>query len=439
MHRALPIVCVATLLCPTFAHAFDFDQPPISYRSATPNDPVARLQARVDKGEAKLEHSPVFGYLPAVLRELGIPQSSQSLVFSKNSLQRERILTDRPRAIYFDDETYVGFVQGPGGLLEIATTDPQLGTVFYTINQGRPTDKPRLGRVSSDCLACHATTQTGDVPGVFMRSVYPDSTGGALLPAGTFVNNHTSAMNQRWGGWYVTGSVGGQPHMGNTTWKKVAGADKYEPTALAAPDATELPSRVDRAKYLTPHSDVVALMVLAHQAEAHNRFTRAVYAARHALRDENVLAEALKERRAPGQHTESTLKRINNAAEPLVEYLLFAGEPPLAAPVSGTSTFTSDFASHGPRDKQGRSLRDFDLKTRLFRYPLSYLIYSQTFDGLPELVKDRVYGRLWEILSGQDTGKPFAHLSAADRKAITEILRDTKPSLPEYWRISTAE
>src|SRR5688500_15895503 len=406
MVRLFTLIVVAITLTAPIARAFDFDEPPISYRSAAPNDPVARLQARIDKGEAKLEHTPPFGYLPAVLRELNIPQSSQSLVFSKNSLQRERISTDRPRAIYFDDETYVGFVQGGGGLLEIATSDPDLGTVFYTIGQGRPMERPRLSRVTADCLACHATTQTGDVPGVFMRSVYPDSTGGALLPAGTFVNSHESLMNQRWGGWYATGSVGGQAHMGNAVWKKISGQDKYEPTALAAPDATELPPNVDESKYLTPHSDVVALMVLAHQAEAHNRFTRAVYAAKLALRDEAVLAEALKEPLAPGQHTESTLKRINSAAEPLVEYLLFSGEPALAAPVSGTSLFATDFPARGPRDKQGRSLRDFDLKTRLFRYPLSYLIYSPTFEGMPQLVKDRIYGRLWEILSGQDTSKP---------------------------------
>jgi hypothetical protein len=224
--------------------------------------------------------------------------------------------------------------------------------------------------------------------------------------------------------------------MGNATWKKAEGADTYAPTALAPQDTTELPSNVDKSKYLTPHSDVVALLVLAHQAEAHNRFTRAVYSAQHALRDEKVLAEALKEQRAPGQHSESTLRRVNNAAEPLVEYLLFVGEPALTAPVSGTSTFATDFSARGPRDTQGRSLRDFDLKTRLFRYPLSYLVYSQTFEGMPDVVKERVYGRLWEVLSGQDTSKTFAHLSPDDRTAIMEILRDTKPDLPEYWRSS---
>jgi hypothetical protein len=437
MYRSIFIVVL--LLAPLPALGFDFDEPPISYRESTPSDPVARLQARIDKGEAKLEHSPEFGYLPAVLRELGIPTSSQSLVFSKNSLQRDRISPERPRAIYFDDETYVAFVQGPGGLLEIATTDPQLGTVFYAINQGRPMEMPRFNRETADCLACHSTTNTGDVPGVFMRSVYPDATGGALLPAGTFVNNHASAMSERWGGWYVTGSVGGQTHMGNTIWKKIDGEDQYEPTVLAAQDATELPSRVDRTKYLTPHSDVVALMVLAHQAEAHNRFTRAVYATKLALRDEKVLADALKEQRAPGQHSESTLRRINNNTEPLVEYLLLSGEPPLAAPVAGTSTFPADFSARGPRDTQGRSLRDFDLQTRLFRYPLSYLIYSRTFDEMPELVKQRVYGRLWEILSGQDTSKPYAHLTPGDRQAVMEILRDTKIDLPEYWSRSDGE
>ncbi len=103
--------------------------------------------------------------------------------------------------------------------------------------------------------------------------------------------------------------------------------------------------------------------------------------------------------------------------------------------MKGASTFTETFPKRGPRDKQGRSLRDFDLKTRLFRYPLSYMIYSPAFDGLPEKVRDRVYQRLYEILTGQDNAKTFANLTPETRRAILEIVTATKRGLPDYWRL----
>jgi hypothetical protein len=186
--------------------------------------------------------------------------------------------------------------------------------------------------------------------------------------------------------------------------------------------------------YLTPTSNPIALLVLAHQTEAHNRFTRAIYATRLALRDEKILADALGEKTKPGEHSDSTLSRVQSACEPLVRYLLFSNEAPPPAGVKLDSPFVADFLSRGPKDPQGRSLREFDLKTRLFRYPCSYLIYSRSFDELPEVARDYVYRRLWEVLSGKETGKEFAHLSATDRQAILEILRTTKPSLPASWR-----
>ena len=81
-----------------------------------------------------------------------------------------------------------------------------------------------------------------------------------------------------------------------------------------------------------------------------------------------------------------------------------------------------------------RSLRDLDLTNRLLQYPCSYLIYSPAFDGLPASVKERVYRRLWDVLTGKETGKDYAHLTAADRTAIREILMDTKDGLPAYWK-----
>ena len=107
----------------------------------------------------------------------------------------------------------------------------------------------------------------------------------------------------------------------------------------------------------------------------------------------------------------------------VVRCLLFHEEAPLTDPIRGTSTFAADFAERGRRDPKGRSLRDLDLNTRLFRYPCSYLIYSRAFDSLPAEVKEYIYHRLWEILSGRATGKDDPQLAKADREAILEILR----------------
>ena len=114
--------------------------------------------------------------------------------------------------------------------------------------------------------------------------------------------------------------------------------------------------------------------------------------------------------------------------------MLFSGEAKLTDRVQGTSGFAEEFARRGPRDPRGRSLRDFDLRRRLFAYPCSYLIYSAAFDGLPAPVKEYVYRRLWEVLSGKDTSDDFAPLSAGDRRAVVEILRVTKSDLPDYWK-----
>jgi hypothetical protein len=132
--------------------------------------------------------------------------------------------------------------------------------------------------------------------------------------------------------------------------------------------------------------------------------------------------------------SDSARSRIRNAGEAVLHYMLFVDEVPLTDRIAGTSSFAADFTARGPRDRKGRSLRDLDLQTRLFRYPCSYLIHSRAFDSLPGAVKDHVYRRLWEILNGQGSGTDDPHLAEADRAAILEILRETKPGLPEYWK-----
>jgi hypothetical protein len=409
------------------AVADDFDRPPINYSAARPDNVITRLQKQIDAGQVKLPFADEFGYLPAFLKELKVPVSSQMLVFTKTSLQRDRISPRTPRAIYFNDDLYVGFCR-LGEVMEVSVADPQLGTVFYTLPQ-EPADRPKFQRQTENCLTCHTSRHQG-IPAHVVRSVYPDREGNPILSGGSFRTDHTSPFKERWGGWYVTGTHGKQPHLGNLILPRRSVPDDL--TNDAGVNVTDLKGRIDPGMYLTPHSDLVALMVLEHQTEMHNRITAANYQTRLAHRDADVINEL--DNAPKGRLTEGTARRVDSAAEQLVKYLLFAEEADLTEPVRGTSGFAEEFAGRGPFDKQGRSLREFDLTSRLFKYPCSYLIYSPAFDGLPASVKERAYQRLWDVLTGKETGKDYAHLSAADRQAIKEILIDTKPGLPGYWK-----
>jgi hypothetical protein len=281
-------------------------------------------------------------------------------------------------------------------------------------------------RIVDECLQCHESGMTEDVPGLMVRSVYPSAEGQALLAAGTFRTTSSSPLAERWGGWYVTGTHGKQRHMGNVV---ATGADD-EPKLdrEAGANVTRLDKLVDTSPYLSPHSDIVALMVLEHQILVHNLITKAGWLVRLAVEDDRVISEALG--RKPGLPSESTTSRVASAIEPLVEALLCSREAPLTDPIRGTSTFQRDFEARGPFDRAGRSLRQLDLRRRLFKYPLSYLIDSDAIAALPPPGKARLWLRLGDVLAGRDRSKPFAHLSAEDRRAIVAILRETRRDLP---------
>src|SRR5262249_18512762 len=210
---------------------------------------------------------------------------------------------------------------------------------------------------------------------------------------GSYRTDQSSPLKQRWGGWYVSGRSGKQRHLGNMTFEERTAPEQVE--NKDGVNVTDLRRFFKTANYPTPHSDIVALMVLEHQVQMHNLLTRASYFTRQALHDEAELDKALG-RNEPG-HSDDTLSRIRSAGEPLVRYMLFSGEVDLSDPIEGTSAFAREFAKRGPFDRQGRSLRDFDLDSRLFKYPCSYLIYSESFRQLPVEVKDFVLKRLWEV------------------------------------------
>lgn len=413
------------LLMLTVGFGEDYDEDPIRYSSTAADDAVARLFRRVAAGEVFLRWDDTHGWLPSLLEHLSIPISSQVLVFSKTSLQRERIAPERPRALYFNDEVYIGMVQH-GDVLEIAATDPRQGTIFYALPTKRAS-LPVALRQTHECLQCHDSNSfTGGVPGLVMRSVYPDTDGRPILTSGSMVTYHRSPLAQRWGGWYVTGTTGELMHLGNQVFPSQITPE----TVDRRPGSGRMTVRdlIDVQPYLTPHSDVVALMVLGHQLQMHNLLTRASYEGRRALRDDQVMNEALG--RPADFRSDTTRRRLASVGEALLRYLLYSDEAPLSG-VRGTSTFAADFQAQGPRDPQGRSLRDLDLEHRLLRHPLSHLIYSESFDALPMPVRSHVLDRLLGVLTAGTTDDQFKHLSLIDRRAILEILVATKPGLPK--------
>jgi hypothetical protein len=356
-----------------------------------------------------------------LLRALDVPESSQLLVFSKTSLQREFISPAAPRAIYFNDDVMVGFCLD-GRLLELAAVNEGSGTAFYTLDQTQAAERPRLERQGLMCVGCHATKATLGVSGLLVRSLSVDAEGRILLDQAMRRTDHSSPLTERWGGWYVTGTSGRQQHLGNRIGPLERAAESPEEAAKVS--VLDPRQQFPASRYLTPHSDIVALMVFEHQVGMLNRLARAGIEGRRALRAEGDL----------GALSETSRARLQEIADAVVEHLLFADEAPLIDPIEGSSSFAQDFAARGARDLRGRSLREFDLHTRLFRYPCSYLIYSRAFDSLPEVVQQHVYRRLWERLAGPDAAQQSPHLSPEDRQAIVEILRETKRDLPDYWR-----
>ncbi len=397
-------------------------QQPIQH--TTRNDAVARLQQQLERGEAQLEFADTTGYLQSILKLLDVPVSSQGLVFSKTSLQSNYISPSNPRAIYFNDNVFVGWIRG-ADLIEITALDPKLGSELYVLEQTK-TDKPRFQR-GIGCSGCHVAGNTRFVAGPLMRSVYAGSNGSGFGEARSFITDHTSPFTERWGGWYVTGTHGATKHLGNMFFSGDSNLDDLD--ALTGGNVTSLEKRVDLKGYLSPHSDIVALMVMAHQTQGQNLIVWMGQEARLAVKEQAELNNAVVNNVA--EWAASPKFRVTYAVDELLKYLLFVDEAKFAAPIKGTTNFAQEFSALGLKDKQGRTLREFDLQRRLFRYPLSYLMYTESFDNLPTLAREMFYHKLWLVLTGQD--KTVADLRAADRKAMLEILCDTKQNLPKYF------
>jgi hypothetical protein len=281
-----------------------------------------------------------------------------------------------------------------GGFVEIAAQDPEQGTVFYRAQSGL------LGGLSierdDNCLSCHNSHRTAGVPGM-------------IEPMG-----QTRPLERRWGGWYVTGNVGTITHFGNVDVARLTSGDA-PPATLSL---TSLEKVFDTRGYLAPYSDIAALMVFEHQMQMTNLLTLLGWETRVAVHEKRPVAAS---------------NAFRDRVAEVVDYMLFVDEAPIASKLQGTSGFAAHFSERGPRDSKGRSLRQLDLSTRLLRHPCSYMIYSAQFEKLPPEAKAAVYERLWTILSGKEKDARYKHLSAADRRAVLEILRETKSDLPKYF------
>jgi hypothetical protein len=407
-----------------------YDSPPINYRASQPTDRVADLEAQITAGSSELSYESNRGYLKSFLAALEIPVSSQSLVFSKTSFQLRKINPRSPRAIYFNDDVYVGWVQG-GEVLEIASVDPQLGSIFYTLAQ--VSERPvRITRQTDNCLQCHdSSSLTLGVPGLTIRSVFPGGDGMPHFNRGGFRTTYRSPIAERWGGWYVTGEHGTLRHLGNVCYPDDPNADLAR-LGDRGSNLTDLAARIEVEPYLTDTSDIVALMVLEYQTHVQNLIIRANHESRLAILQSDEINCAMGSPLRP--LTEGSQRRIGYACAPLVEALLYSGEAPLGDRMKGNSTFAADFEKRGPFDSRGRSLRQFDLKSRMFKYPLSYLIYSKSFAGLPPDARDHVSLHLGQILKGPDPGKGFEHLTPELRRALREIIDETLPDLSRDWK-----
>ena len=404
--------------------------PAIEYGMRPRTDRIATLNQRLRTGEASLRFDRRRGFLPAVLDALDVPVESQTLVFSKTSLQSDFIGPDNPRAIYFTDDVAVAWIRGAPAL-ELAALDPRQGVMFYALSQRR---RARGFQRPRSCLECHVSEATLGLPGLAVGSAVIDPDG---VPYVSIPVDQRTPISSRWGGWYVTGRTGLGPHVGNTV-----ATDPGEPMLLEDEANFNLPTvedRFDTAGYLTPYSDIAALMVLEHQTHMTNLLVRTGWEFRVAAHESRADRGPF---RAPGTAvtTGTTVatgggnETLRAAVQALVDYMLFVDESPLTDRMVGTAGFEAAFAARGPFDRRGRTLRQIDLDTRLFRYPCSYMIHTAAFDALPADAKDAIYRRLWQVLSGADRDPRYDHLARGDRQAIVEILRDTKPDLPDYFR-----
>lgn len=396
---------------PLHAQVDLWDLPPLRYSDTAATDELTQLASDWQSGKRTLQGTTELARVREILAALRVPESSQILVFSKTSKQNSLIHPGNPRALYFSNNCYCGYV--PGGAMEVIIHDAVLGPVFYLIDLGHAQKAPVVERDTSDCLSCHGTGRTENAPGVLVRSVFPDENGHALLALGSTLVSHDTPIAERWGGYYVTGSIA-LPHLGNRTYTE------KESNAPALANLDDLRAKIDTSKYPCATSDIVALMVLEHQCQAHNLLTSAKMNYDRA----RFLSKSID---PSGDPDEGSAGRVaEQAAQRIVDWFLFQGEAALGEDgVSGSDAFQQAFSAAVPRGKSGDSLADFQLNSRLFKNRCSFMIYSPAFQHLPTSIKSRVIGKLKAVFDATEPHDAYPEIKLSERHRTAQILRDT--------------
>ena len=412
---ALSLISLACLPAAIGQKFYELD--PINYSESQAEDVISDYFANAENATSWQREGP-SGYLSAFLEAFDIPAVSQTLVFSKTSLQADRIHPKNPRAIYYNDDIYVGWVPN-SDLLEISVSSPKTGTNFYTV---APSDGfPKLTRQTHDCLRCHGGSFTRDVPGHLVRSVYPDSDGQPIFKAGTHFTDQSTPLEDRWGGWLVSRSP--MKHMGNTIFQETdRGADQG--TSFTLKD-------VPNNGYLANGSDIVSLLILGHQTQLHTLMADLTIKTRRALHDQKVMDELLQRNEAL---SDSTRSRIKHAADKVLKCMFFVDEIDLPKIDLSRSAFAKVFTERGPKDSKERSLYQLRMDGRMLRLPFSYLIYSDTFSKMPPEALDYLWAEIGRILdSSSSRYEGYEGISRREKEAIKEILLETHPDAKNRW------
>ena len=397
-------LCLAAAI-PSRASEYEFDGPPHNYWKRPLHDPFTKFIGEVEAGRVQLDGSGELPYLRSLLTALNVPVSSQMLVFSNTSLQLRLISPRNPRALFFNEDVYVGFI--PGGRIEIVSIDPEAGGIFYIFDIPRDGSAFKAER-SDRCMNCHAKEETFYVPGIFIKSVVPLATGGSLQAFRQKQSGHAIPFAERFGGWYVTGKHGITEHWGNALGRN-------SPEGVLQKLPLEPGKLFDYARYPVVGSDILPQLLHEHQAGFVNRVLEATYKTRDVMNT------------SKGKPTAAENTTLDELARALVRYILFADEAPLPG-VEGDSAFKADFQKSGIP-----ALREFDLKTRLFKNRCSYMIDSAVFAAMPREMKLRVYRQLALALGEAQQDKAFAYLPVSEKRVIRTALRGALKDAPAGW------
>ncbi len=422
---------ILSLSGPVLLAEDEYESRPIRYSDTAPNDATQRLERLMAAGKVKLDRTDAWTMLRDLMKQFDIPEQSQVMVFSKTSKQNDRISPQTPRVVYFGDNAYLGYALG--GSIEVATIDPKLGPIFYLLDPDAAPQNPLHFQRDQSCLSCHGGPFSPNVPGILVRSVFPSATGHPIMSQGSTLVDTTTPFTDRWGGWYVTGRHGSVLHRGNV----IATEQPDQSIAInfkAGANVTNLAKFFDITPYQRKQSDIVALMVLEHQSSVQNILTKANHTSLRAMHMQTSLQRELGEE-VMSEPTGTARRIIDHCAEDIVEALLFKDEAALPdGGIEGDPAFQTAFTKRAPQSSDGRSLKDFQLLNRLFKYRCSYMVYSLTFQHLTAPLKQTVFQRLRTVLEGNDTTGAFTYLSDTERSHLRRILAETLPGAPAEWK-----